>query len=65
MEVHQSLKPLIESLPHRERTILIMRFYGEYTQTQIGEQLGVSQMHVSRLLSKTLATLREQLFIER
>ena len=65
VEVHQSLKPLIESLPHRERTILIMRFYGEYTQTQIGEQLGVSQMHVSRLLSKTLAKLREQLFIER
>ena len=64
VEVHQSLKPLLESLPDRERTILIMRFYREYTQSQIGERLGVSQMHVSRLLSSTLAQLREQLFAE-
>jgi RNA polymerase sigma-B factor len=36
-----------------------MRFFDEMTQTQIAEQIGISQMHVSRLLTKTLAQLRE------
>ena len=45
-------------LPEREQRILAMRFYGNMTQTEIGERLGISQMHVSRLLARALAYLR-------
>jgi RNA polymerase sigma-B factor len=48
-------------LPEREQRILVMRFYGNLTQTEIGDRLGISQMHVSRLLSRALAHLRDQL----
>ncbi len=54
----EALRPLIESLPERDRRILHLRFYEEKTQSQIGEELGISQMHVSRLLARTLAQLR-------
>jgi RNA polymerase sigma-B factor len=46
-------------LPEREQHILAMRFYGNMTQAEIGEKLGVSQMHVSRLLARALDYLRE------
>jgi DNA-directed RNA polymerase specialized sigma24 family protein len=46
-------------LPSRERRILLMRFYGNLTQAEIGERLGVSQMHVSRLQAAALRYLRE------
>ena len=45
-------------LPERERHILTLRFYGNMTQAQIGEELGISQMHVSRLLARALGYLR-------
>jgi RNA polymerase sigma-B factor len=61
VEDHNALRPLLEALPERERSILMMRFYGNMTQTQIGAHLGISQMHVSRLLTQTLARLRERL----
>ena len=48
-------------LPHRERQILVMRFYGEMTQAQIGHKLGISQMQVSRLLAHALGYLRPRL----
>ena len=48
-------------LPQRDRAILILRFFGDLTQTQIAEEVGISQMHVSRLLTQTLATLRARL----
>ncbi|HEY1323212.1 MAG TPA: sigma-70 family RNA polymerase sigma factor, partial [Streptosporangiaceae bacterium] len=48
-------------LPVREQRILSMRFYGNMTQTEIGERLGISQMHVSRLLARALGYLRDQL----
>jgi RNA polymerase sigma-B factor len=54
-----SVAPHLANLPRREYQILVMRFYHDMTQTQIGERLGISQMHVSRLLSATLARLRE------
>ena len=57
----QALRPLLAALPPRERTILELRFFRDLTQTQIGEELGISQMHVSRLLAKTLRQLREQM----
>ena len=50
-----------DELPRREQQILLMRFYGEMTQAEIGEQLGISQMHVSRLLSHALGHLRQRL----
>ena len=48
-------------LPPREQKILIMRFYGDMTQVQIGQQLGISQMHVSRLTARALEHLRTRL----
>ncbi|MER6347161.1 SigB/SigF/SigG family RNA polymerase sigma factor [Streptomyces sp. NPDC001595] len=56
-----SLKPLIAALPARDRRILALRFTHEMTQQQIGRELGVSQMQVSRLLSRTLTRLRAEL----
>ncbi|MGB9033964.1 MAG: sigma-70 family RNA polymerase sigma factor, partial [Paeniglutamicibacter sp.] len=55
------LRPLLRKLPRRQRQILVMRFADDLSQSQIGEQLGVSQMHVSRLLRKTLTTLRNEI----
>jgi RNA polymerase sigma-B factor len=60
----ESLKPLLERLPPREKTILMLRFFGNMTQSQIAADLGISQMHVSRLLARTLAQLREDLLVE-
>ncbi len=48
-------------LPEREQRILVMRFYGNLTQAEIGERLGISQMHVSRLLTRALGHLRSRL----
>ncbi|TQJ85893.1 SigB/SigF/SigG family RNA polymerase sigma factor [Streptomyces sp. SLBN-31] len=56
-----TLAPLLAALPERERRILTMRFLHDMTQSQIGAELGISQMHVSRLLSRTLAGLRTRL----
>lgn len=61
MENREALAPLLAELPERERAIIILRFFGNLTQTQIAQQVGISQMHVSRLLSQTLATLRERM----
>jgi RNA polymerase sigma-B factor len=61
VENHETLRPLLAALPERERTVVMLRFFGNMTQTQIAEEVGISQMHVSRLLSKTLAQLRTQL----
>lgn len=58
VENHESLKPLVRELPERERKILALRFVHNLTQTQIAQQIGVSQMHVSRLLARTLEYLR-------
>ena len=61
VENRESVKPLLASLPERERRILTMRFFGDMTQSQIAAELGISQMHVSRLLSQTLLKLRTAL----
>ncbi len=64
VEYVESLKPLIAELPARDREILSLRFVGNLTQSEIGEKLGISQMHVSRLLSRTLSRLRRGLMVE-
>ncbi|HEX5142909.1 MAG TPA: RNA polymerase sigma factor SigF [Mycobacterium sp.] len=61
IENRETLRPLLDSLPDRERTVLVLRFFESMTQTQIAERIGVSQMHVSRLLARALARLRDQL----
>ncbi|WP_284575689.1 RNA polymerase sigma factor SigF [Streptomyces sp. 2P-4] len=64
VEYRESLKPLLEGLPPREKRILLLRFFGNMTQSQIAQEVGISQMHVSRLLARTLAQLREKLLVE-
>jgi RNA polymerase sigma-B factor len=64
VEYRESLKPLLEKLPAREKRILMLRFFGGMTQSQIAGELGISQMHVSRLLARTLAQLREGLLAD-
>ena len=49
-----------DELPEREQRILVMRFYGNLTQAEIGARLGISQMHVSRLLARALTHLRSR-----
>jgi len=61
VEYRESLRPLLARLPARERQILLLRFFRNMTQSQIAAATGISQMHVSRLLSHALAVLREGL----
>jgi len=56
-----SVAPLLAGLPDREKKILTMRFFANMTQSQIAAELGISQMHVSRLLAQTLEQLRSAL----
>jgi RNA polymerase sigma-B factor len=61
VEIRESIKPLLDRLDAREKRILLLRFFKNMTQSQIAEEIGVSQMHVSRLLSRTLEQLRTSL----
>jgi RNA polymerase sigma-B factor len=61
VEYRESLRPLLAALPSRERRILALRFFHGMTQRQIAAEVGISQMHVSRLLASSLETLREGL----
>ena len=57
----EAVRTHLDELPEREQRILMLRFYGNLTQEQIGDRLGISQMHVSRLLERALAYLRAQI----
>jgi RNA polymerase sigma-B factor len=57
-ERRATLSPLLAQLPPREQTILQLRFFEGLTQSEIAKQLGISQMHVSRLLARSVAQLR-------
>ncbi|MEU7835682.1 MULTISPECIES: sigma-70 family RNA polymerase sigma factor [unclassified Nonomuraea] len=57
----QSVKPLIDALPTREKHILLLRFHGNHTQAEIAAELGPSQMHISRILRNVLSQLRKAL----
>lgn len=61
VEIRESIKPLLARLPAREKQILLLRFFKGMTQAQIASEVGISQMHVSRLLNKTLDEMRESL----
>jgi RNA polymerase sigma-B factor len=60
----ESVKPRLAALPERERAILYMRFFGDMTQSRIAEELGISQMHVSRLISRCCDRMRDQIMRE-
>jgi RNA polymerase sigma-B factor len=61
IDEREALRPLLAELAPRERTIIALRFFRQMTQTQIAEQVGISQMHVSRVLRQTLAFLQERM----
>ncbi|MFC9685136.1 RNA polymerase sigma factor SigF [Streptomyces sp. NPDC056948] len=56
----EAVKDGLAALPERERAILYMRFFSDMTQSRIAEELGISQMHVSRLISRCCGRVREQ-----
>ncbi|WP_369240890.1 SigB/SigF/SigG family RNA polymerase sigma factor [Streptomyces sp. R21] len=56
----EAVKPCLQALPPREQMILYLRFFGGMTQSRIAEQLGISQMHVSRLISGCCAEMRDE-----
>jgi RNA polymerase sigma-B factor len=56
----ETVRPLLAALPQRDQMVLKLRFFDNMTQTQIAERLGISQMHVSRLLTRSLAALRQR-----
>jgi RNA polymerase sigma-B factor len=62
VENREALRPMLAKLSTREQRIIAMRFFGNLTQSQIAAQLGISQMHVSRLLAQSLTKLRADLF---
>ncbi len=61
VDFRQALRPVLAELAPRERTIVLLRFFGNMTQTQIAQEVGISQMHVSRLLAQTLDRLRNRM----
>jgi RNA polymerase sigma-B factor len=61
IENQVTLHPALAQLPERQRAIVLMRFFGDMTQTQIAKQINISQMHVSRLLARSLDQLRNAL----
>lgn len=58
-ELRESFRPILQALPERERQIVMLRFFKNQSQSQIAAQLGISQMHVSRLLASSLAKIRD------
>lgn len=61
IEDRETLRSLLIGLPERERTVLLLRYFESLSQSQIASRVGISQMHVSRVLAKSLARLRSQL----
>jgi RNA polymerase sigma-B factor len=64
VEYREALRPMLSRLGEREKQILLLRFFSGMTQSEIASEVGISQMHVSRLLARTLARLREGLLAE-
>jgi RNA polymerase sigma-B factor len=64
VEYREALRPLLGRLGEREKQILLLRFFSGMTQSEIASEVGISQMHVSRLLARTLTRLRESLLAD-
>ena len=56
----EALRPVLALLGEREKRILVLRFFRGLSQREIADQLGISQMHVSRLLARTLQRIKDQ-----
>ncbi len=61
VDIRESIRPMLDQLGPREKQILLLRFFKNMTQSEIAAEIGISQMHVSRLLTRTLAGLRQAL----
>jgi RNA polymerase sigma-B factor len=59
LDQRMAIEEMLATLPARERTIVELRFFDGLTQSEIAERVGISQMHVSRLLARSLNTLRD------
>lgn len=64
VELRQDVRAVLRRLPERERQVLLLRFYGERTQSEIADRLGISQVHVSRVLTRTLAAMRDHVLYD-
>ena len=64
IEMRRDVRAVLRRLPEREQQILLLRFYGECTQSEIAERLGISQVHVSRVLTRTLAVVRDHVLYD-
>ena len=64
VELRRDVRALLGRLPEREQQVLLLRFYGERTQSEIAERLGISQVHVSRVLTRTLAAMRDHVLYD-
>ena len=64
VDVRGDVRAVLRRLPEREQQVLLMRFHAEMTQSQIAERLGISQVHVSRLITRTLATIRDHVLTD-
>jgi RNA polymerase sigma-B factor len=64
VELRRDVQAVLGRLPEREQQVLLLRFYGERTQSEIAERLGVSQVHVSRVLTRTLAVVRDHVLYD-
>jgi RNA polymerase sigma-B factor len=64
VEDRLAVRRALRHLPEREREIVLLRFFGERTQVEIAQELGISQVHVSRTLTRTLAALRDHIVDE-
>jgi RNA polymerase sigma-B factor len=64
VEMRRDVRAVLRRLPEREQQILLLRFYGECTQSEIAERLGISQVHVSRVLTRTLSVVRDHVLYD-
>ena len=64
VELRRDVRAVLRRLPEREQQILLLRFYGERTQSEIAERLGISQVHVSRVLTRTLSAVRDHVLYD-
>ncbi|HSO04405.1 MAG TPA: sigma-70 family RNA polymerase sigma factor [Candidatus Limnocylindrales bacterium] len=64
VELRRDVRAVLRRLPEREQQVLLLRFYGECTQSEIAERLGISQVHVSRVLTRTLTAVREHVLYD-
>ena len=63
-DVRSDVRTVLSRLPEREQQVLLMRFHAEMTQSQIADRLGISQVHVSRLITRTLAAIRDHILTD-